>query len=271
MIDNDPNARPQTGLNAADVVYEIVAEFDLTRFLAIYFANAPTNVGSIRSTRPYFAMAMTDYGGGLVHCLDVPGAASILVQGTTYDYNLCRGSGGEAAIRITSRIAPFNLYVNARMLADELNQHPARSAPALLARVPLDASGTSATHIEINHPTPHVIIWDWNGSVYLRQQDGQRHLDANGDQISTDVIVIQRAQEQPTRYFGEAGYHIVGLTGSGDGTVLAGGGSVKIHWSRAGVTSSTIFVDSAGRPFLLPPGRVFIEVVSPDAPVTLTS
>jgi hypothetical protein len=269
MIDNDPHARPQTGLNSADVVYEIVAEFDLTRFLAIYFSDAPTMVGSIRSARPYFAMAMTDYGGGLVHCLDVPGVTHVLTQGTTFDYDLCRGSGDEGAIRITSRIAPFNLYVNARLLADELNLHPARRAPALLQRAPLAAGGASATHIDIAHPEEHMMTWDWNGSVYLRQQDGTPHLDADGAQVSTEVIVIQRAEEQPTRFFGEGGYHIVTLTGSGDGMVLAGGKSAKIRWTRSGVTSSTVFKDANGTPFSLPPGRVFFEVISPTANVTV--
>jgi hypothetical protein len=269
MIDNDPSARPQTGFNAADVVYEVIAEFDLTRFLAIYLANAPTNVGSIRSTRPYFALAMTDYGGGLVHCLDVPGVTDILDRGTIFNFDLCRGEGQEAATRISSRVAPFNLYVDAHMLQGELNLHPARSAPALLARQPLAADQQSATHIEIDHPDPHVITWDWNGKVYLRQQDGKPHLEANGDQVSTDVIVIQQAEEEPTRFFGEAGYHTVGLTGSGDGTVLAGGRSAPIHWSRTGVTAPTVLTGLRGGPFLLPPGRVFFEVVSPDAPVKL--
>jgi hypothetical protein len=268
MIDNDPSARPQTGLNAADVVYEVVAEFDLTRFLAIYFADAPTTVGSIRSTRPYFAMAMTEYGGGLVHCLDVPGVTNILSQGKTFDYDLCRGSGGEAAVRTTNRVAPFNLYVNDRQLADELNTHPARPAPALLRRIPLAASGASVTHIEIAHPEPHVTTWDWNGNVYLRQQDGRPHLEESGTQVSTDVIVIQRAEEQPTRFFGEGGYHIVAVIGSGEGRVFSGGSSVPIRWSRDGVTSPTVLVDARGNPFFLPPGRVFFEVLPPEAEVT---
>ena len=269
MIDNDPRARPQSGLNAADVIYEVVAEFDLTRFLAIYFANAPTMVGSIRSTRPYFAMAMTEYGGGLVHCLDVPGVTNLLSLGSIFDYDLCRGSGDEAAVRTTNRVAPFKLYVDARQLADELNKHPVRSAPALLRRVPLANGGTSVTHVEIAHPDPHVPAWDWNGSAYLRQQDSHPHLDESGAQISTDVIVVQRAEEQPTRYFGEAGYHFVSLIGSGDGTVFAGG-SAPVRWSRAAVTSPTVLIDSLGVPFFLPPGRVFIEIVPPAAKITST-
>ena len=269
MIDNDLRARPQTGLNAADVVYEMPAEFDLTRFLAVYFANAPTQVGSIRSTRPYFAMAMTEYGGGLIHCLDVPGVPAILQQGVVFDFDLCRGSGGEGAMRTSQRDAPFNLYVNARLLQSELRQRPPRRAVALLPRAPLPASATEARQITIVYPQGHRVVWTWNGENYLRQQDGAPHLESDGSVVSSNVIVIQRAVTRPTSYFGDPGYHIVDLIGSGPGLILANGKSEPVRWSRLSESQPTTFLDSAGHVVALPPGRVFIEVLPTDGTVNL--
>jgi len=274
MIDNDPNARPQTGLNAANVVYEIVAEFNLTRFLAIYFVDVPTTVGSIRSIRPYFATAMTEYGGGLVHCLDVPGVAQVLDQGNVFNFDLCRGYGEEGAFRVSNRVAPFNLYVNASLLEGELRQRPPRPAAALLPRQALPGGATDATGVSIVYPYDpavyeHTVDWTWNGHVYERAQDGAAHREANGSVVTTDVIVVQRATTLPTSFFGDAGYHIVDLIGSGDAIVLAGGKSLAARWKRTSIAQPTVFTTSAGQVLRLPPGRIFFEVVPSNAAVDL--
>jgi len=273
MIDNDPSARPQTGLNAANVVYEVVAEFNLTRFMAVYFADAPTTVGSMRSTRPYFATAMTEYGGGLVHCLDVPGVTSVLDQGNVFNFDVCRGAGGEGAFRVSSRVAPFNLYANAALLQSELHLRPPRPAAALLPRQPLPTGSTAARGVSIVYPYypavyEHTVDWTWNGRVYERAQDGAPHREADGSVVTTDVIVVQRAQTRPTSYFGDAGYHIVDLIGSGDALVLAGGRSLPVRWKRTGIGQPTIFTTAAGQILPLPPGRIFFEVVPTNAEVT---
>jgi hypothetical protein len=262
MIDNDPHARPQTGLNAADVVYEIAAEFDLTRFLAVYFAKAPTLVGSIRSTRPYFAQAMGEYGGGLVHCLDVPGTSAALDVANVFNFDLCRGSGEEGAIRVAARLMPFNLFVNAAVLQSELRLRPPRRAAALAAdRVLLADGASNASGVDIAYAEMHRVSWAWNGQSYERAQDGAPHLAADGSVVTTDVIVVQRAATRPARYFGEGGYHVVDLIGSGNGLILANGKSVALRWSRANAESPTIYLDANGQSIPLPPGRVFIEVV----------
>src|SRR5439155_4900125 len=183
------HARPQTGLSEADVVYEMVAEFSLTRFLVIYFDGAPKVVGSMRSTRPYFALAMTEYGGGLVHCLDVPGVTSILAGGNVYNFDVCHGDGGEAAFRSSDRVAPFNLYVNARTLAGELRQRPPRRAPALQPRQPLPDTAPEAQGVLVLYPEGHSVRWTWDGHVYERRQDGGPHVDGAGDVINTDGVV----------------------------------------------------------------------------------
>jgi hypothetical protein len=269
MIDNDPHARPQTGLNAADIVYEMPAEFDLTRFLAVYFANAPPEVGPIRSTRPYFALVMTEYGGGLVHCLDVPGVPTILEQGVVFNFDLCRGAGEEGAIRTSERDAPFNLYVNARLLESELRLRPPRHAAALLPRAPLPTNTEGASQITIVYPQGHRVVWTWTGKTYLRAQDGAPHRERDGSIVSSEAIVIQRAVTHPTSYFGEAGYHTVDLIGSGPGLILANGRSLPVRWSRLSESQPTTFLNSEGQVVALPPGRVFFEVLPTDGAVEI--
>ena len=62
MIENHQEARPQSGLSSADVIYEVVAEGGITRFLAIYYCQDGAQIGPIRSARTYFIDYLSEYG-----------------------------------------------------------------------------------------------------------------------------------------------------------------------------------------------------------------
>ncbi|MDF2936212.1 MAG: hypothetical protein K0Q90_1585 [Paenibacillaceae bacterium] len=67
MVENSPAARPQSGLGDADVVYEILAEGDITRFTAFYHSRNPGRVGPVRSIRPYYVDVAAAMDAVLVH------------------------------------------------------------------------------------------------------------------------------------------------------------------------------------------------------------
>lgn len=67
MVENSPAARPQSGLGDADVVYEILAEGDITRFVAFYHSRVPGKVGPVRSIRPYYVDVAAAMDAVLVH------------------------------------------------------------------------------------------------------------------------------------------------------------------------------------------------------------
>jgi hypothetical protein len=67
MVENSPAARPQSGLGNADVVYEILAEGDITRFAAFYHSRSPVKVGPVRSIRPYYVDVAAAMDAVLVH------------------------------------------------------------------------------------------------------------------------------------------------------------------------------------------------------------
>lgn len=54
MVNNHPNARPHSGLSQADLIFELLAEGDITRFLALYHSEQPDIIGSVRSAREYY-------------------------------------------------------------------------------------------------------------------------------------------------------------------------------------------------------------------------
>src|SRR5215468_5871632 len=114
-IDNIVNARPQTGLTHADIVYVLPVEGGLSRFLAIFSADYPRVVGPVRSAREddlevlrQFGRPAFAYSGATATLLPyIHRTARIvdLYSGITHGY-----------YRDNSRVAPYNLYAHTRQL-----------------------------------------------------------------------------------------------------------------------------------------------------------
>lgn len=112
MINNHGSARPQTGLSQADLVFEILAEGMITRFLAIYHSEQPEVIGPVRSAREYYFDLSERYGALYVY----HGAATFVnemldnrgidhIDGAIYD------NDGKLFKRESFRVAPHNSYL----------------------------------------------------------------------------------------------------------------------------------------------------------------
>ena len=83
MIENSTEARPQSGLSSADIIYEAVAEGGITRFMVIYLCNlSDVQIGPVRSARTYFLDWLSEYDGLYAHVggANTPGPANALGQ-----------------------------------------------------------------------------------------------------------------------------------------------------------------------------------------------
>ena len=74
IIDNDINARPQAGLEQADLVYELPIEGGTTRFMAVFSRFEPELIGPIRSARDYNIDIAKEYDSIFVHAGGSPQA-----------------------------------------------------------------------------------------------------------------------------------------------------------------------------------------------------
>ncbi|WKB36354.1 DUF3048 domain-containing protein [Terrilactibacillus sp. S3-3] len=110
MINNHSLARPQSGLYKADIVYEVLAEGNVTRFLALYQSEKPNEIGPIRSARPYFIDLNNGYGGLFICHGWSPAARTMLESGKT-DYLNGLFYDGTLFHRVTFRKAPHNSYI----------------------------------------------------------------------------------------------------------------------------------------------------------------
>ncbi len=90
MIENAKEARPQSGLSAADVVYEAVAEGGITRFMAVYYCQDADIIGPVRSARTYFLDWISEYGSSPLYAhvggANTPGPADALGQIERYGW-----------------------------------------------------------------------------------------------------------------------------------------------------------------------------------------
>jgi hypothetical protein len=110
MVDNFPAARPQTGLAAADIVYEALAEGGITRFLAIYTGADPELVGPVRSARHYYVYWAAEYNAPVVHVMASDEGYAAFVNTGLPDLDEHRGDPGFQ--RSPDRPMPYNTYTS---------------------------------------------------------------------------------------------------------------------------------------------------------------
>jgi hypothetical protein len=260
-IDNGPPARPQSGLNQADLVYEENVE-QITRFAAVYHSELPDTVGPIRSGRtqdiellgslnqPLFA-----WSGGNTAVTAAVRRSDLRDVGALSVY----GPGGY--FRSSSRRAPHNLYASGSQLA-ALAPADAAAPPAQFAyRAPGAAvAGDAVTSVRLSMDGVRV-EWSWDSttSQFLRSQGGSPHLGAEGERIDAANVVVlfvtYRASEADVR-----SPEAVTL-GSGTVWVLSGGRWVEGTWSRTDRLQPIALADASGDEIELTPGRTWVQLV----------
>ena len=267
-IDNVDQARPQTGIGAADVVYEEEVEGGLTRLAAIFQSSYPTTVGPVRSGR------LTDEGIGddLNHPVYVMSGTNAIflpqlrgqpwtdVDDNNHSGQFYRGPGA----------APHNLYSNVASDAklSSTNTGPSALFPYRATGTPLSGAGVaSASHLGIGFSGAS-LTWDYNtqSGTWMRGQNGTADVDASRTQLSaTNVVVLFVNYYTSGTVAGEG----VGaqpipaatMTGTGQVWVLSGNAVVKGTWTRSGLTTPATYADSSGQQILFAPGKTWVELV----------
>lgn len=266
-IDNHPDARPQTGLDEADIVFEMRAE-GVTRFAAVFHSTAPAPLGPVRSSRT----SDFDILSGLDHPLYASSGGNSYVAGKlrTLDIQAVTAISRTEYFRDSSRPAPHNLYVNAEelfALADSndspgawfeyraANEELSATAKPISDPVVITYQGSSplATH-----------TWDESLGGWARTQDGRPHTTRDGDQLAPENVVIME-----TIYTVSAADPVspeVQTVGAGTLYVLTDGHVIEGTWSRETAESKPVLLDADGDVIKLTPGRTW--VLLPDGGAT---
>lgn len=269
MIENlYPDARPQSGLGDAGVVYEALAEGGITRFLAIFQEPVPSIIGPIRSLRPYYLRWGLEYNIPVVHAggsqpalADIGKLGMKNIDALAYD--------GSYFYRATDRLAPHNLYSKTDMIANIVSKLKFDTAPTftlLLRKV--DAPNATATHPKINitfgaDPAYNVeYTYDPNTNTYARNEGGKPQLDRNtNQQIAVKNVVVEFT---PTTYAiqpdGKPETDI-NLIGTGKALIFLDGNVTIGTWSKTTNTAQTQILDSTGAAVQFNPGNTWYSVI----------
>lgn len=279
MIDDNVQARPQYGFNAASIVYQAPADGGETRYMMVFQERQAKRVEPVRSGRPYFVNWAAEYRGAFAH---YGGDAKTLKYLPTIHrkviWNVDALFGSRAAFhRDKTRKAPHNAVTSTaavrrravaqgaeasladgaatRVFADDLpmDQRPAKGS----IRIPYNRGATSYSY-------------DAERNLYLRSVAGRAQIDAADGKRVTARNVIVLFMKYSIDPESEPGYHrpVFDHVGSGRALVFRDGQIIKGTWKKPSAAALTRFYDAAGQEISLVRGRIFIQVVRTGTDVT---
>ncbi|EWG08577.1 DUF3048 domain-containing protein [Cytobacillus firmus] len=265
MINNHPKARPQSGLNQADVVYEMLAEGDVTRFLAIFQSERPEMIGPVRSSRDYYIELAKGYDSLYIAHGYSPEAKELLDQGYVDNLNGMQYDG-TLFKRESFRKAPHNSYIsydNVLKGAKEKNyamENEPRSLEFLSEEEIKTIQGEKADSAMISYLDNELfnVIYEYDAGLekYKRYSNGELTADyKSGEPALLDNIFIAEADHQVVD---SAGRRDINLTSGGKGYLLQKGKVTEVQWENI---DGRILPVLNGQQAGLVPGKTWINIV----------
>jgi hypothetical protein len=266
MIENSTEARPQSGLDQAGVVFEAEAEGGITRFLALFQDEQPDYLGPVRSARPYYVQWCQGFDCAYVHVGGSPEALQSIKDWGIKDLN--QFAGGSYFDRISSRAAPHNVYTSLSKLTDFANSRGYTSSnysgfDRLDKEGKFVAGQTVANAINIEYPgTKYDVHYDYDAASnsYKRSEAGEAHnvVDASGTttQITPKVVIVLATAQSSN-----GKYSVYQVEGSGEVNIFENGTVIHGTWSKPTAGEQITFSDDSGAPLKLNPGQTWISVV----------
>jgi hypothetical protein len=257
-IDNIVYARPQTGLNHADIVYVLPVEGGLSRFLAVFSSSYPPVAGPVRSAREDDLQLLRQFGRP---AFAYSGATPQLlphIQRTARVVDLYGGTTS-GYYRDDSRIAPHNLYANTRQLLAQA-RHASRARDIGFRFGPPPPGGKATRSASVSYPAASFrFTWSAAKGRWLVSMDGAPAVTASGARLSAATVVIQHTTVRTSRFL-EYGSRppYAESTGSGTALVLRDGKAWTTNWSRPAANGGTTFTTASGQPMTFAPGQVWV-------------
>src|SRR3989344_9532883 len=298
MIENHTEARPQSGLSSADIVYEAVAEGAITRFLVMFYCGAAAEdvmVGPVRSARTYYLDWVSEHGQDPLYAhvggANRPGPADALGQIEKYGW------------RLYNDLNQFNIGLDAfkkelERLPGVATEHQTYATTDKLWAVAAERGLTDKNKDGVawnkgfipwkfadGQPVPspqvsrisfpfwegymqYAVSWNYDptSNTYNRDKGGQPHKDLNNDtQIyASNVVVTFTAM----RHLTDPEKHLLyTTTGSGKALFFKNGEVMTGRWSKKSRTYRTIYTDNKGKEYIFARGPIWIEILEPTVKV----
>ena len=283
---NDPNARPQFGLNKADLVVELIVEGGVTRFSVVFHSQDAPTIGPLRSYR-FSDLHLTQMLRGALVASGATVEEHDAVTTSIRDGNMLSVDAerdGRPYYRVAFRPAPNNEFSGTPALREAVNRagggDPVEVPTlAFLPPGPHDAAAggfkdaVPATTLTVPFQAwPATFTWDAAAGGYRRSQQGVRAIDGDGSGpiLATNVIVMTTdiwLTSVIEDSLGSRGLDYR-MTGGGPASIFRDGKRVDGVWKRDGVLDQFAFWTASGEPIRLAPGQTWIHFIYPQWSVT---
>jgi hypothetical protein len=273
-IDNVGKARPQQGINEADVVFEEMVEGGFTRFAAVFHSTPADPVGPIRSARSTDVALLAP----LYHPLFSYSGANrdfqkMIRESTMVDVGVDYFPG--KYYRQKGRKAPQNLFSNTSQL-HALASPDAKAPPPLFSyrdagtrpsepgARPISRAGAKFFY-DGKERTTVSYDWDPGANGWSRIQNGQLHVDTLGRKVTPTNVIFQFVDYRNTGYVDSSGAKVpeANVIGSGQAWILSAGYLVEATWEKADAHAVTVFRGKDHKYIRLLPGRTWVELIPP--------
>ncbi|HZJ07325.1 MAG TPA: DUF3048 domain-containing protein [Nocardioidaceae bacterium] len=253
-IDNTSASSPQVGLGKADLVTEELVEGGSTRLAVFYYSRVPQRVGPVRSFRA------TDIGivKPAEAVLIASGGAPPTVRRMRESKIRTFTEGAQGYSRDSSRVSPYDLFMNLSSLARTLKSEGAPDNYLPWGSQEDFPSGVRANGLSAQFSASHSTTWEYRGGRYVNVNS----FAAEPDRFDPKIVLVLRVKVGDAGYKDPAGNPVPEtiFTGKGQALVFHGGKVVRGSWSKAGLEAPVKLLGKDGE-LTLPSGRVWIELV----------
>jgi len=265
MIEDLYQARPQSGLASAPLVYATLAEGGITRFIAFFNGDEElAKIGPVRSARPYYLEWVSEFDALYAHCGGSPNALAAIDGLGINDLNQMYSY--KYFWRDTGRYAPHNLYTSSELLNTALRDNGITESEIYRPwKFKDDEPDQSINNVSIyvdysvGETYDAEYLYNANNNDYVRYQLGSPQQDTNSGDIRVKNVAIIRIPAED--YETEKGRLILDISGTGEAWVFRDG--LKIHgiWQKEDRTSRTLFYNEEGNEIEFNRGNTWVEVV----------
>ena len=271
MIENNGAARPQSGLQAADIVYEAPVE-GCTRFFCIFNDTLPEKVGPVRSARLYYIRIQQEWDCAYVH-FGGPESGKANVYTSSSDHiklrvDFIKGKYCDYYWRQKGKSSPHNAYTNVKelqtLMTEEAKVHTFQYADTL------QYTGPGVTEVSLPFYSD-VVTYKYSAEkdIFERYMDEKPFIDeATGEVIQVKNLIVQYNEFY---HGGEAkGRWLCEQLGSGKADFFVGGKHITGTWEKETYDTPTVYKDGSGNEIVLQPGNTWIAVHPDDKEITVS-
>jgi len=273
MVDNHPDAYPQSGLNRASIVMEALAEYGITRYLAIFPGNLADDeraIGPVRSARDYYVQWAVGFGAFYVHAGGSPtGLALAESSPAIVNIDALRGDGSGYFFRIdtATRFAPHNLYTTGKILRalGSNDKGYSRSDVGYQYALPMgvEQRGPASSFRYYFEYADQPVGWTYDpvSNNYFRTRSGKPAIDEVAQtQLATQNVVIIEVTEAAIAG-DDKGRIEQQVIGSGKGVFYHDGIREEITWQKNSAEAQLNFYTKDGKEVYFTAGQIWISAI----------